>query len=177
MIQWEEAYAAVESYLQALRIRNRLVIADKVQAILARARLRAIAESTASPRFLAMEETLVEIASWTQSVLSEELESGRLAARGRLALLLADMPGRWQGVFLMPPPWPSAFVDSMRTSYLTAGPGFAEMKMVARPLDLNALGTGAALWYEAMDRSPIVRKIFFAAVVVGLLSALWFFLF
>jgi hypothetical protein len=30
-----------------------------------------------------------------------------LSTRGRLALLLADMPGKWQDQFLRPGPWPS----------------------------------------------------------------------
>ena len=35
--EWEEAYAAVEAYLQALRLRNRLLVAELVRGILARA--------------------------------------------------------------------------------------------------------------------------------------------
>lgn len=175
--EWEEAYAAVESYLQALRIRNRLLIAEKVQKILSRARERVERERGLSPRRAAMEETLGEIAQWTQSVLGEPLEKGRMAARGRLALWLADMPGRWQGVFLVPPPWPEGFVQAMRSSYFVAGPGLAELKMVAHPLELTVLGEGAALWYEAMDRRPIVRKIFAALVLGVIVSVLWFLMF
>ena len=35
-----------------------------------------------------------------------------LSTRGRLALLLADMPGRWQDQFLRPGPWPEEFVNA-----------------------------------------------------------------
>ena len=38
--EWEEAYAAVEAYLQALRLRNRLLVAELVRAILWRASAR-----------------------------------------------------------------------------------------------------------------------------------------
>ncbi|MCS7009098.1 MAG: hypothetical protein N2035_08410 [Chthoniobacterales bacterium] len=175
--EWEEAYAAVESYLQALRIRNRLLIAEKVQKILNRAQERVAKEAGLKPRTAAMEETLGEIAMWTQSVLGEPLEKGRMAARGRLALWLADMSGKWQGVFLMPEPWPGEFIKAMRSSYFVAGPGLAELKMVPHPLELSMLGEGAALWYEAMDRRPIVRKIFAALLISLLFSALWFLLF
>ncbi len=163
--EWEQAYAAVEAYVQALRIRNRLLAAELVRGILWRASARLAHEPDKTARFLAMEEALAEIADWTQQVLDEPLENRRLAARGRLALLLAGMPGKWQGVFLTPPPWPEEFVESMRKSYLDAGPSFAELTMLPAPLELNALGTGAAQWQETMNRRPILRKFFILGVL------------
>lgn len=163
--EWEQAYAAVEAYVQALRIRNRLLAAELVRGILWRASARLAQEPDKTARFLAMEEALMEIANWTQEVLDEPLENRRLAARGRLALLLAGMPGKWQGVFLTPPPWPPEFVESMRKSYLDAGPSFAELTMLPAPLQLNALGTGAAQWQETMNRRPVLRKIFILGIL------------
>ncbi len=172
--EWEQAYAAVEAYVQALRIRNRLLAAELVRGILWRASARLAQEPDKTARFLAMEEALVEIANWTQDVLAEPLENRRLAARGRLALLLAGMPGKWQGVFLTPPPWPPEFVESMRKSYLDAGPSFAELTMLPAPLELNALGTGAAQWQETMNRRPILRKIFIIAVLAVIFGSIYF---
>ena len=158
--EWEEAYAAVEAYLQALRLRNRLLVAELVRGILWRASARRADEPDKPARFLAMEEALSEIAEWTQDVLDVPLENRRLAARGRLALLLAGMPDKWQSVFLTPAPWPAAFVQAMSKSYLAAGPRFAALTMVPKPLELNAIGSGAAQWWETMDRKPIVRIMF-----------------
>ena len=124
-----------------------------------------------------MEETLSEIGEWTERVLEAPLVDGRLAARGRLALLLAGMPDRWQGVFLTPAPWPDEFVAAMRSSYLAAGPQFAELTMVPKPLELNAIGSGAALWWETMDRSPIVRRMFLAFVLAVASGVVWFIFF
>ena len=171
--EWEEAYAAVEAYLQALRIRNRLLAAELVRGILWRASARQAAEPEKPARLLAMEEALMEIADWTQQVLDEPLENRRLAARGRLALLLAGMPGKWQGVFLTPPPWPPEFVEAMKKSYLAAGPSFAELTMIPKPLEFNALGSGAAQWWETMDRRPIVRRITILVVLTLLGIATW----
>jgi hypothetical protein len=123
-----------------------------------------------------MEEALTEIANWTQDVLDVPLENRRLAARGRLALLLAGMPDKWQGVFLTPPPWPPAFVEAMKKSYLAAGPRFANLTMVPKPLELNAIGSGAAQWWQTMDRKPIVRLMFTAVLLAILALAAWFFL-
>ncbi|MBU6170681.1 MAG: hypothetical protein KGQ87_04200 [Verrucomicrobia bacterium] len=176
LVEWEEAYTAVEAYLQALRLRNRLLVAELVRGILWRASARRANEPDKPARLLAMEEALTEIANWTQDVLDVPLENRRLAARGRLALLLAGMPDKWQGVFLTPPPWPPAFVEAMKKSYLAAGPRFANLTMVPKPLELNAIGSGAAQWWETMDRKPIVRLMFTAVLLAIIALAAWFFL-
>jgi len=175
LIEWEEAYAAVEAYLQALRLRNRLLVAELVRSILWRASARRIDEPEKPARLLAMEEALTEIAEWTQDVLDVPLENRRLAARGRLALLLAGMPDKWQGVFLTPSPWPQEFVQAMSKSYLAAGPRFQTLTMVPKPLELNAIGTGAAQWWETMDRQPIVRFMFLGVLSLVILLAAWYF--
>jgi hypothetical protein len=173
--EWEEAYAAVEAYLQALRLRNRLLVAELVRGILWRASARRAHEPEQPARVLAMEEALSEIANWTQDVLDVPLENRRLAARGRLALLLAGMPDKWQSVFLTPAPWPPAFVDAMRKSYLAAGPTFAALTMVPKPLELNAIGSGAAQWWETMDRRPIVRLMFIGLLILLGMLTVWYF--
>jgi len=172
--EWEEAYAAVEAYLQALRLRNRLLVAELVRGILWRASARRGDEPEKPARLLAMEEALMEVAEWTQDVLDVPLENRRLAARGRLALLLAGMPDKWQGVFLTPAPWPPAFVEAMKKSYLAAGPRFAALTMLPKPLELNVIGSGAAQWWETMDRKPIMRMMFGGVLLAAALLALWF---
>lgn len=174
--EWEEAYAAVEAYLQALRLRNRLLVAELVRGILWRASARRVDEPDKPARFLAMEEALSEVAEWTQDVLDVPLENRRLAARGRLALLLAGMPGQWQGVFLTPAPWPPEFVEAMKKSYLAAGPRFAELTMIPKPLELNAIGSGAAQWWETMDRRPIMRMMFVGCLLGLIAVVVWYFL-
>lgn len=175
--EWEDAYAAVEAYLGALRIRNRLLVAELVRSILWRASARRAREPQSTARQLAMDETLSEIGEWTERVLDEPLLNKRLAARGRLALLLAGMPDRWQGIFLTPPPWPAEFVAAMRSSYLAAGPQFAELTMVPKPLELNAIGSGAAQWWETMDRRPIVRKMSAVTLLAIVIAVVWFIFF
>jgi hypothetical protein len=175
LIEWEEAYTAVEAYLQALRLRNRLLVAELVRRILWRASARRPAEPEKPARLLAMEEAFAEIAEWTQDVLDVPLAARRLAARGRLALLLAGMPDKWQSVFLTPAPWPPAFTAAMRKSYLAAGPRFAALTMVPKPLELNAIGSGAAQWWETMDRKPIVRIMFTSVLLTITALAAWYF--
>ena len=64
-----------------------------------------------------------------------------LTTRGRLAMMLADMPGRWQDQFLKPGPWPEEFVSAMRAGFLRAGPDFQFSEMTPRPLELGAITT------------------------------------
>ncbi len=174
LAEWEEAYISVECYLRALQLRNRLLVADMVRAILFRASDRQAVEPHKTPRVLAMEETLKAVADWTQQVLDVQLEDNRLAARGRLSLLLTDMPGKWQPVFLAASPWPEPFVQQMRSSYLAAGPQFAALTMTPRPLELNALGSGAAQWFDMMERRPFLKKIFGLFLLAGLGAFVWF---
>lgn len=177
LAEWEEAYAAVEAYLLALRVRNRLLVAELVRGILWRASARRSTEPEKPARLLAMEEALMEIADWTQKVLDEPLDEGRLAARGRLALLLTDMPGKWQGLFLTPAPWPEEFQLAMRRCYLAAGPKFAELTMEAKPLEFNAIGAGAASWWESMNRRPIILKMFGSFILLLIALSFWFIFF
>jgi hypothetical protein len=163
----------VECYLTALQLKNRLLVADMVRAILFRASDRQASQPEILPRVLAMEETLKAVADWTSGVLDLELEDNRLAARGRLALLLADMPGKWQPVFLAKAPWPEPFVQKMRSSYLAAGPQFAELMMTPRPLELNKLGSGAAQWFVMMEKRPVMKKFFVLVIVSSILLLAW----
>jgi hypothetical protein len=120
-----------------------------------------------------MEETLKVVADWTSNVLDEPLQNNRLAARGRLALLLADMPGKWQPVFLAQAPWPEPFVKKMRSAYLAAGPQFAALTMTPKPLELNALGSGAAQWFGMMERRPLLKNIYRVAILLLLAALVW----
>jgi len=174
LAEWDEAYLAVECYFRALRIRNRLLLAEIVRSILWRASARRMNEIERTARELAMEEAMLEVANWTQDVLGEQLPSNRLSARGRLALLLADMPGHWQPAFLTPRPWPEEFVRAMCNSYLAAGPGFASMAMKEQGLELNLFASGAASWWETMDRRPIWRRMTFALALGVVGGVLWF---
>lgn len=173
LAEWEEAYISVECYLRALQLRNRLLVADMVRAILFRASDRQAHEPQKAPRVLAMEETLKAVADWTSNVLDVELQNNRLAARGRLALLLADMPGKWQPVFLTQSPWPEPFVQKMRSSYLAAGPQFAALTMTPQPLELNALGSGAAQWFGMMERRPLMKKFYYAGILAAIAAMVW----
>ena len=143
MEDWNAAYERVESYFHALRIRNKVLLGQLVQRVLERAMARAATETERPPIELAAEEMDHVVTEWFAEVL-ERIPTGveqLLSTRGRLALLLADMPGRWQDQFLRPGPWPEEFVIAMRETYLRAGPDFQLSQMTPRPLDLGPMAT------------------------------------
>ena len=141
--EWNAAYSKVESYFHALRVRNKVLLGRLVIYVLKRAMRRAPQELQRSATELAAEEMDHVVTEWFAEVLQEPATGTdqMLSTRGRLALLLADMPGLWQDQFLRPGPWPEDFLHAMRKAYLQAGPDFQLSKMEPRPLDLGPIGT------------------------------------
>jgi hypothetical protein len=141
--EWNAAYEKVENYFHALRVRNKALLGQLVLRVLERAALRAPVEPERSATQLAAEEMDRIVIEWFAAVLQEPPTNAdqMLSTRGRLALLLADMPGRWQEQFLRPGPWPREFITAMRETYLRAGPDFQLSKMTPRPFDLGPITT------------------------------------
>jgi hypothetical protein len=140
--EWNGAYSKVESYFHALRVRNKVLLGEMVALVLERAMERSASDPQRSATELAVEEMDRLVNEWFASVLQAPPAGAEmLSTRGRMALLLADMPGRWQDQFLRPAPWPDEFVAAMRDGYLRAGPDFQLAKMTPRPLDLGPIAT------------------------------------
>jgi hypothetical protein len=139
--EWNAAYVKVENYFHALRIRNKPLLGQIVLRVLERAQRRAPAEPLRSATEIAAEEMDHLVTDWFADVLqtSPVGTDQMLSTRGRLALLLADMPGKWQDQFLHPGPWPKEFVTAMRESFFRAGPDFQLSQMTPRPLDLGPI--------------------------------------
>jgi hypothetical protein len=170
--EWNAAYAKVESYFHALRVRNKVLLGRLVIHVLKRAMRRAQNEPERSATELAAEEMDHVVTDWFAQVLQEPPTGTdqMLSTRGRLALLLVDMPGKWQDQFLRPGPWPDAFVTSMRNAYLHAGPDFQLAKMTPRHMHLGPITTLANF-----SRMPAARMV--AAWVAFTLALVIFFLF
>jgi hypothetical protein len=166
---WNAAYAKVESYFCALRVGNKLLLGQLVALVLERAMARAAQEPARSATELAMEEMDRLVNEWFALVLQDPTAGAEmLSTRGRLALLLADLSGKWQDQFLRPGPWPAEFVSLMRETYLRAGPDFQISQMTPRPLDLGAI---AAL--TNIGRLPYARMAATWLLFAGLLVLLF----
>lgn len=169
---WNEAYCRVDAYFSALGVRNHLLRGQLVLQVLDRAAARARAHADASPTDLAAREMNAVLDSWFARVLGREPEQldPTLSVKGRLALLLADMPGRWQQLLLHPGPWPDEFTHAVRESFLRAGPEFQLSQMTPVPLDLGPMATLAEI-----SRLPYAR-LFLLWAVFALILVLVFWL-
>jgi hypothetical protein len=158
----------VESYFHALGVRNKLLLGQLVSRVLDRAMRRAPAEADRPPMELAAEEMDRVVTDWFAEVLDAPPEQSDplLSTRGRMSLLLADMPGRWQDQFLKPPPWPEEFVGAMRASYLRAGPDLRLSQMDPRPIDLGPMTTLASLGQIRWVRMLFAWLLFAAVLVI-----------
>lgn len=136
--EWNAAYTKVECYFRALGLRNKLLLGELVRRVLDRAMERAVREPGLSCLQLATEEMDRVVTDWFTEVLAAPVGQ-MLSERGRLGLLLADMPGKWQEQFLKPPPWPDDFARAMRESLVRAGPDFQLSQMTPRPIDLGPI--------------------------------------
>jgi hypothetical protein len=166
--EWNDAYTKVENYFHALRIRNKPLLGQLVLHVLERARQRAPAEPDRSATQLAAEEMDRIVTGWFSEVLQTPAAKAdaTLSTRGRLALLMADMPGRWQEQFLRPGPWPEEFTSAMREAFLRAGPDFQISKMTPRPLDLGPITTLANFGSFPYVRMILIWTLFALLLVV-----------
>jgi hypothetical protein len=154
--EWNAAYVKVENYFHALRIRNKPLLGQLVLRVLERAQKRAPSEPMRSATEIAAEEMDKIVTDWFGEVLQIAPVGSEhtLSTRGRLSLLLADMPGKWQDQFLRPGPWPEEFVEAMRETFLRAGPDFQLSKMTPRQLDLGPITT-----LSNLGKFPYVRMV------------------
>ena len=168
--EWNAAYTKVENYFHAMRVRNRVLLGQLVLRVLDRAMSRAPAEPNRSATQIAAEEMDHLVTEWFAEVLQSPATNAdqTLSTRGRLALLLADMPGKWQEQFLRPGPWPEEFTTAMREAFLRAGPDFQLSKMTPRPLDLGPITT-----LTSLGRMPYFRMVLVWTLFALLLIALF----
>lgn len=167
--EWNAAYQKVERYFNALRVGNKLLLGQLVLRVIDRAIRRASREPDRPAVVLAGEEVDRVVSEWFSSVLGGSADPGdpSLRSRGCLALLLADMPGRWQDQFLKPEPWPVEFVQAMRESFLRAGPDFQVSQMTPRPMDLGPMTKLSALSSLPYFRMALAWIAFAALLVVA----------
>lgn len=175
---WDEAFLRVESYLRAHQIESRLVLNRLAVEIIRAA--RAAAETPAGagldPVALAMGEAERRTAAWFARVLGDaaDPDDERLGTRGRIALVMADVPARWPQHFLAATPPPPELVESMRAAYLEAGPELELTRMVPRPLDFGPIANVADEAWKTFARWPILRAILGWTLFVGLLGVVWY---
>ncbi|MFW6354255.1 MAG: hypothetical protein ACOC3I_07720, partial [Verrucomicrobiota bacterium] len=123
LVAWDLAWHRVECYLGALGVRNKLVLARKVSEVMDRAEAAWREDRGQIPARLAGRIIDEMVNAWLGEVLAVEgAEPREVSRRGRLAILLLDLPVAWQDAFLSPPPWPGGMAEALRAQYPSTGP-------------------------------------------------------
>ena len=176
---WDEAFLRVESYLRAHQIESRLVL-NRLAMEIVRDASRAVDGEIAAgrpvyPVALAMREAERRTAAWFQKVLGDaaDPEDERLGTRGRIALVIADVPARWPQHFLAETPPPPELVAAMRAAYIEAGPELELTRMVPRPFDFGPIANVADEAWKTFTRWPILRACLGWLFFLGLLALAW----
>lgn len=174
MDAWNAAYVRVEDYLRAHRIHNRLHQSRLIQLILERAARRHEEDPTQNPTALAAEETEALMQRWFASVLDlSEQPAERVAAQGRLALMLCDGPQKWPFAFLDERAVTPEFVAAMRAGAIEAGPDMSVSSMVPRTIDLGPIPEAAGETIERIEKWPILQTLLLWLLFAGCLGAIF----
>jgi hypothetical protein len=172
--QWNAAYVRVEDYLRAHRVHNRLHQNRLIQRVLGAAAGRHAQNPALDPVMLAIEEADRVMDGWFAGLLHErDLAHDRIAAEGRVALLVSDGMQRWPDAFLDEQNIPADFAQAMRQSALKAGPDLAVSSMVPREIDLGAITEAAGQTMEQIERLPILRVMLLWAVFLAVLTGVF----
>jgi len=173
--QWNAAYVRVEDYLRAHRVQNRLHQSRLIQRILVAAARQHEKRPNLEPATLAVEETDRLMDEWFEAVLGQkDLPHDRIAAEGRVALLLADGMQRWPYAFLEREKLPPDFLQAVKQGSISAGPDLAVSSMVPREIDLGAITEAAGETLETIERLPVLRVLLLWGLFVGVLTAVFF---
>lgn len=173
--QWNAAYVRVEDYLRAHRLHNRLHLSRLIQLALIAAARRHQENSGADPATLAVEAVDELMDKWFGLLLGRnDLPHNRIAAEGRVAMLLADGIERWPYAFLETRNIPPEFARVMKQSSVQAGPDLAVSSMVPREIDLGPITEAAGQTLETIEKLPIVRVLLLWAMFAAVLAVVFY---
>jgi hypothetical protein len=171
---WDEAFLRVESYLRAHHIQSRVLLNRRTTEILDAARRLAADHPNEAPVTVAMQVAQARMGEWLVHTLGEgDWADERFRARGRLALLLAEIPEQHPEHFLGTRELPKNAIDRLRTAELRPGPGLKLTSMPPAPLEFP-LGTAVEEKWVTFSRSTAFRASTSWLVIIGFLSVAWF---
>lgn len=170
---WDEAFLRVESYLRAHHIESRVLLNQLAADILNAARAVAVMHPNESPVTLAMQVAHARIGEWMVSALGGgDWTDERFRARGRLALLIADVPGKCPEKFLASEPLPVDVAAQMAAAQLEPGPELRLSRMPSAPLEFPSVASEAN--WITFSRSALARAAGAWLIIAGTLGLAWF---
>lgn len=167
---WDEAFLRVQSYLRAHGLESPQQLYQLTADIVREARA---APGADDPIGTAMRVTHARIGAWfARTGAPLDWSDERVRAQGRLALIVADLPGRWANQFLSAAPVPPELAAALASDRPLAGPELSLSGMSAAPLEFGLI--------EPSDPRLPVRRFWVPAraalswlVVLGFFSVAW----
>lgn len=171
---WDEAFLRVESYLRAHHLESRVLLARFTTEIIDAARGLAPQLPGEPPVTVALRVAHARIGDWLQSALGEgDWTDERFRARGRLALLMSELPQRCPERFLTGEPLPAPVADRLAKSSLLPAPEFRPTRMPPAMLEFPLAGIVEEKWVT-FSRSAFNRAAASWVLFIGLLGVAWF---
>ncbi|MES2694344.1 MAG: hypothetical protein V4773_12785 [Verrucomicrobiota bacterium] len=170
---WDDAFARVESYLRAHHIESRVLLAKYTTDILAAARALAVQHPNEAPVTLAIRVAHARIGEWLVHGLGEgDWADERFRARGRLALLMSEIPERCPERFLSAEDLPAETRNRLSTAQLLPGPELRLASMPPAPLEFP-LGEVVEEKWSTFNRSAFFRASMSWVVLAGAAGLAW----
>lgn len=171
--EWDEAFLRVESYLRAHQIESRVLLNRLTSEIIMAARTLAAEHPGEAPVTLAMEVAHARIGEWMVKVLSGgDWGDRRLRARGRLAVLMAEIPHHCPERFLALEELPAEIQMRMRSAQLAAGPEMRLTSMPPSPLEFPKAAVSEK--WITFNRSAFSRAAASWLFIAGGIGVIWF---
>jgi hypothetical protein len=169
---WDEAYLRVQSYLRAYGLESPVLLGQVTSSLIEEARTRS-APAHAEPVELAMEVTHARIGSWfAQAGYSADAAKEQKSVQGRLALIIADLPGQWANHFLSRDNVPERLSAAMASFRILPGPEMRPSSMVPEPLEFGILEPGDSRLPSRRFWVP-VRVLASWLLIFGLFGLAW----
>ena len=170
---WDEAFLRVESYLRAHHIESRVLLNRLTTDILAAARLLAIEQPEEAPVTLAMRIAQARIGEWLVQALGEgDWADERFRARGRLALLLSEIPLQYPERFLAVEELPEETKTRLGNAKLVPNPDVRLASMISTPLEFPITEAVEEKW-TTFNRSTFFRASMSWLVIGTCAGVLW----
>jgi len=171
--EWDDAFLRVESYLRAHQIESRVLLNRLTTDILNAARALAVEHPEEAPVTLAIQVAHARIGQWMVDALGEgDWADDRFRARGRLALLMAEIPARCPEKFLSPEQLPDEIRAPLLGARLYPGPELRLASMPSSVLEFPLKDAVEEKW-TTFSRSTFLRATMSWLVVASLFGAAW----
>jgi hypothetical protein len=170
---WDEAFLRVESYLRAHGLESRVRLNQITSEVIQEARARWFDDEQVAPVLIAMQLTRERIDAWLVKIdLATEPNREKSAADARVALILADLPGRWSDCLLNAGVLPEEFTARLNSTRVLPTPELRVSNMPPAPLEFGSVEPTEprlGAWRASVCSRAALAWIF----ILGLFSAAW----